>query len=249
MKLPIPFEHNGEQVTDFTPAHLRAVDLADARKKSGSYAIMRKLIEGAIESLNGNDSREYISGALTHMPFQSLYTILVMSGAKTKGVDTVEATYYCPKCNKPRLYGKTDDDDMSDPLVYDVAKDLEIDYSFTPITITSKGEVIEEIFNITMRFPTISDYVKGEARHPDDDHRLMYYAYSQALLSVNGRVVDTKFRQAYGELIFQRMTIKEINGLSSKLEYGLGVVDRQCLDCKHKWKATLDISSFFDFAR
>jgi hypothetical protein len=97
-----------------------------------------------------------------------------------------------------------------------------------------------------MRWPTITDYIQGEARYPDDPERLLYFAYGKALTRVDGTDVDDKYRNRYAELLFQNMTIRTINDVTAKLsECAFGMVDRVCLKCHHHWKAPLDVSGFF----
>lgn len=258
MKLPYPFIYNGETVTDFEPRVLTAKDLADTRKSSGSgpYSAMKAMGRASILSLNGSEDRKNIDNAILSMPFFSLYTAIIHSGAKTKGLDYVEGHYTCPNCKTVRVYGKGDDGDADtlEELDKGSTDTTELEYSFlTPVEIKNAktGEVLESISNIVMRYPTIGDYCKGESRYPDNELLLMYYAYGQALTVVNEQAVDAAYRQKFGEVIFQKMTLVDINTLSARLhEHATGVgLERVCLKCHHRWKTDIDMSSFFDYGQ
>jgi hypothetical protein len=260
MKLPYAFEYNGDLITDFEPRAMTGTDIANTKKKaqsSSSCNIMRTMAEGAIESLNGNTDRKYIKNAIQFLPFQSLNFVLIFSGAKTKGLESAEGTYICPRCKTERFYGKTEDDDLSDnleDLIGESAPDTIISFTLpAPVEITrgDTGAALASMSEFTMRYPTISDYIDGEQKYAKDDIRAMCATYASALLTVNGEEVDRAYRNKFGDKLFLAMNIHILNELSKLLnKYAFGKkLERYCFNCQHEYKADLDIGNFFDLGQ
>jgi hypothetical protein len=257
MLLPYKFLYDGEEITKFEVKEATAADIADTRKAAskGKYSAIRRMAQGVLLSLNDKEEPDFLRNAIQVMPFYSLYNVIAFGMAETTGRDSVPGQYKCPKCGAVRVYEKTDDDDLEDhlsDLPQEQAEGLGCDISLIPpveIFNADTKDVLERAENISIGWPTVTDFIKGESRYPDDDNRLMFYAYSQSLTKVNGKAVDIAYKSKFGELIFSKMKVKTINTVSdavSKYSIGSGV-ERVCMQCYHRWKAPLDMAGFFDF--
>jgi hypothetical protein len=98
-----------------------------------------------------------------------------------------------------------------------------------------------------MRHPTITDFIRGEQRYPDNETKLMFFAFGCALSSVNNAPVADKDRYKFGDLVFAKMQARTINTISQAVyENSLGnKIERVCLKCHNRWEAPLNLSNFF----
>ena len=122
-----------------------------------------------------------------------------------------------------------------------------------PIEIKSKGEVIEMIENFEIRYPTLADCMKAEARLGHSDTiRTQFNIYAEAIEKVNGQEADAKWKNRYGMLLFENMRnfrtdFKKIDSSMSK--YGMKMqIEKQCPKCGKQWEAEVNTSSFFESA-
>ena len=93
----------------------------------------------------------------------------------------------------------------------------------------------------------MDDLIKAFRKYPDDDAKMQFEVYKNSLMSVNGKDVDTKWRNSFGDLVFQKMKFGTINEVTKELsEYSYGSVECVCMKCKSRWKTKLDLTNFFD---
>jgi hypothetical protein len=256
MKLPVPFEFEGQRIENFEVREASAKDIADTGKlysQGQGFSAIRKWTFSVLRSLEGIEDRTRLENMVREMPFVSAYGVSCFGVAETKGEDSVEASYKCPQCGTVRVYAKNADDDMTDHLFnleVTVAASDRLSFEFDkPIKIQRKdtAETIEEITSLVMRHPTITDFVRGEQRYPDDEGSLAFFAFGCALISVNGAEIDDKYRNRFGDLLFAKMPAKTFNKISQAVyENNLGGdIERVCLKCHHRWSAPLNLSNFF----
>jgi hypothetical protein len=256
MKLPVPFEFEGTRIEDFEVKGALAKEIAETGKlynRGQGYAAIRKWVCSVLQSLGGIEDRTQIESMTREIPFVSAYAAACFGIAETKGTDSVEASYKCPQCGTVRIYAKDEDDDMTDHLYaldIRVAESDRLSFEFDkPVKIQRKdsGESIEEINSLAMRHPTITDFVRGEQRYPDDENALAFFAFGCALLEVNNAEVDDKYRNKFGDLIFAKMPAMTFNKISRAVyENSLGnTIERVCLKCHHRWTAPLNMTNFF----
>lgn len=256
MKLPVPYDFEGQRIANFEVKGASAKEIADTGKlyaRGQGFAAIRKWTVFVIQSLEGIEDRIQIENMVREMPFVSAYAAACFGVAETKGEDSVEASYKCPQCGTLRMYAKDADDDMTDhifDLEISIAKSDRLIFEFDkPVKIQRKdnNEIIEEINALAMRHPTITDFVRAEQRYPDDESECGFFAFGCALTSVNNAEIDDKYRNKFGDLIFAKMPAMTFNKISrSVYENSLGnKIQRVCLKCHHRWEAPLNLSNFF----
>jgi hypothetical protein len=249
-KLPYPFEYDGEIIKEFDVREAATSAIAASQKNTLPYASMRAFLTGVLSSLNDNDDQDFIRNAIMCIPFESAFTALVYGMVKTKGSDVISGEYTCPHCGEIR---KPEPDDEEEHIL-----DFEInpapiafDFNIGGVQILNKsnGTVIDTVDTISMSAPTLDCLIRGERRYPDSPIFTQSFAYAQSVLSVNNAPVDKSWKDKYGEVLFNKISIKKTNEISKELsEYSpFNNIERVCLKCFHKWKTRLDFTNFFDF--
>jgi hypothetical protein len=254
MKLPYPFEIDGELVEEFEIKEATTATIAEAQKHRQAYAAIKAFLQGVLASLNGNADAAFLKNAILVMPFESAFAAVIYGMAETRGDDTVVGEYKCPHCGAIRRYESIDgDDDLTDRLSrlpIDTAP-LTFDFDIGSVDIVDKlkQSVIETINTITMTAPTLEAFIRGERRFPDSSIFVQNYAYTQTLTAVNGRAVDKPWRDKYGEVLFNKLSIKKVNEITKRLAAfsPFTNIERVCLRCARRWKTTLDLTHFFDY--
>jgi hypothetical protein len=256
MFLPVSFTYGGEIINQFEVKAALAEDMADTSdlmREGGGYGGIKRWCSGVLKSLNEHEDKVTLENMIRDMPFVSAYAVAAFGAAKTRGNDSVESSYRCPRCGEVRVYGKTDDDDMTDHLddfKPVVSADNQLSFSFDePVYILEKktGAIIEEIRSITIHAPTISDFIRAGQRYPDGKSRLTFFAYGCALEAVNGNPVENRWKNQWGDLVFAKMSGKEFNRISKEIyaqQIG-NAIERVCLKCHHRWTEPLNLSNFF----
>ena len=61
-----------------------------------------------------------------------------------------------------------------------------------------------------------------------------------------GKEISEKERIAFGDLLFKKMKLADLNNLSNTLVQDFGKTECACMKCKRRWKAPLDLTNFFD---
>jgi hypothetical protein len=256
MKFPVRFEYDGQSLESFTVREIIADHMASVSNlvnRGLIYTGMRKWATSVLESIDDIEDRTKLENIVKVMPFVDLYAVICFGLVETRGEDSVEASYKCPKCGTIRTYIKTEDDDMTDHLLemeYEQVDDEPLTFHFDKKVSILKpsGEPILELESIQMRMPNIEDFIRGEQRYPDDTFRLMFFAYGCALQTVDHKEVDQKFRNKFGEMVFSKMSSNQINKVSKRVyrdQIGNNM-ERVCLKCHHRWEAPLNLSGFFN---
>jgi hypothetical protein len=254
MKLPYSFEMDGELVEEFEIKEATTATIADAQKHKQAYAAIKDFLHGVLASLNGNAEDTFLKNALLVIPFESAFTAAIYGMAATRGDDAVVGEYKCPHCGTIRRYESIDgDDDIIDRLARLPinAAPLTFDFDLDGVDIVDKlhQTVLETIHAVTLTAPTLESFIRGERRYPDNSILVQNYAYTQALVAVNGQAVDKPWRDKYGEVLFNKLKIKQANEITKRLASFSPFVDieRVCLHCARRWRTALDFTNFFDF--
>jgi hypothetical protein len=249
-KLPYPFEYDGEIIKEFDVKEAATSALAASQKNTLPYAAMKSFLTGVLLSLNGNDDQTFIRNALLSIPFESAFTALVYGMAKTKEDDGISGEYACPRCGTIRR--AESDDETEHVLNFEITPaPLTFDFNLDGVQIINKanGTVIESVDAIGMAAPTLDGLIRGERRYPDNPVSTQSFAYAQSITTVNNAPVDNSWKDKYGEVLFNKLSIKKTNEISKELaEYSpFNNIERVCLKCFHRWKTRLDFTNFFDF--
>lgn len=242
MKLPI-------RIGDVEDVELREVsgaDIAEVQRiaKNGDiYTAFLTFATCCTASLGDLTDKTQIREAYKKATFDSVYMVVMYGLALVHGTDKVEGRYKCKCGNVVEHLG-----DFADPLPECTPIDDEpvtMDIDRTEITNKKTGEVLFSAENVTMRRATMEDCIRAYRRYPDDESNMQFEIYKECLISVDGKEISEKDRQAFGSLLFQKMKIKALNEISSKLTYH-STVECVCMKCKTRWQAEVDYSGFFD---
>lgn len=265
MKLPIPLRADGRLYTEVELTEATAGTVASTRaeaERGASYQALLEWCSGVVRTVTGPDGdvsdRADVRRLVRLMPFESVMVIACMGMAKTKGDDSVPGAYECPQCGQQVIVGKYQEDgeevDTSDHLGaidYQVAEDPDDGISFTPsrpVEIMRRdGDVAEVIESVALNWPTLGMCIRAQQRHADDDSKLQSAVYAEALRAVNAKPVTAAWRSTYGDLIFQRMLVRDSIALNREMKrYSLQTsVERVCMKCRKRWSSEIDLRGFF----
>ena len=252
MILPIAIHCNGDIFTNAEVREATASDIAKVRKIGENGDVYSAFLAWACatcQSIDDVEDENEIKNILKQSPFETVFAIAIWGMAKTKDVDIVEGSYICPNCGtKVDHTGEFADSIFA--LGTESTEDYGVDIKLkNPVEIKNSktGEIIEKIEHINMRYAIMDDLIKAFRKYPDDDAKMQFEVYKNSLMSVNGKDVDTKWRNSFGDLVFQKMKFGTINEVTKELsEYSYGSVECVCMKCKSRWKTKLDLTNFFD---
>ncbi len=172
--------------------------------------------------------------------------------------DGIEGVYECPRCEKKIVceYDKKNDIDTRDYI-----NDLSIVYmenennivnidlkNVIEVKNAANNEVLETVTSMSFSYPTLNDCIRAnQSQGFNDEARLQFAIYIEALKKVNGKEVDGKFNNRYGMNIFEKMGMDDYKKLNKDLNvYGMDQeVEKHCRGCGKDYKVTLNISNFF----
>jgi hypothetical protein len=250
MRLPIPFEVSGRTISEVEIDAPRAGVLADTQKiaeQGKFYAALAKLVEGCLLD------EEMPQTVVKAMPYRSAEYIALHAVLMISPDDGFEGVYDCPRCGTKLICELTQEDDTRD-FVSDIAvgyRDEPGAVRFElekPVTFKSKGEVIDQVENFELRYPTMGDCMKAEVRSGGATGvRLQFQVYSQALIFVNGKEINDTWKVSFGPLLFDKMTARDTIHLSREMsQYGMASdIEKSCMSCGKTWNAPVDTSGFF----
>jgi hypothetical protein len=110
------------------------------------------------------------------------------------------------------------------------------------------GEPANEVRSVTQRRATMADCMKAFQRVGlSDTARFQFVVYGETLEAVNGAPVDPKWKMSWGRVLFERMSISDLNEITA-LERQAGVqtmVQKRCSQCGKEWEVEVSPMSFF----
>ena len=270
MRLPVPIFHNDNIYTDVEFDKPKASVVAEVSNNIQNGRIFSGLsifLKGAIQSIS-NESKNVedpvsIKSIVPKMPYRSAELISTQVMVKQyNGEDGVEGIYPCPLCGYKIVcqLQKTDDMEID---TRDFISDLKIFYQEepqntykiqlqTPIIIKDKrdGSAIEEINDLEMYYPNLEHCMGAELKHGNNNEmKLQFGIYANALKAVNGEDIDNKYRNMIGVSIFENINdlandFKAISDANSM--YGIDPsIEKNCPECGKVWRPKLNTSNFF----
>jgi len=263
MKLPIAIEIDGEFITGAKTGEASAGVLAAARKEAESgdeYSGILEWCAGVIKEFPGHDaSPSEIKRILRAAPFETAHAIACFGMAETKGDDSIQGEYRCPKCgqivkcDKREIDGEIDDrSDHLFSLEYETLDDPSKGITISldkPVEIKRKdtGDVVESVDSFIMGWPTLGQCIKAHQRHPDDADAMQRAVYAEALQRVNGRPVDANWKTSFGDFLFKKMSVRDNAKINAEMKrYSINMTkERVCMKCKNHFEAEIDLRSFF----
>ena len=270
MKLPIPvITNSGEIFDEVEILKPKSSVIADTKKVIDSgevFQAIKVFLGGCIESVS-NDEKSItdkinIKGMVNLIPYRSaeviLYKILVLYDPEK---DAVEGVYTCPRCGYKVITEIVQTEDLEvdtrdyisslDILYMERYENIIIELS-DPVIIKNKisDEVIDSINIIELRHPTLADCMVAEKKYGDSDSvRMQFAMYTEALLKINGKEIDKKYKNTNGVFIFENIkAVKEDLGILNDQisQYGLDpFLIKKCKNCRKEFKVPINMSNFF----
>lgn len=259
MILPIPYVWAGNTVYEVEYGEPQSGVLADTRKavEAGYFTAMHTLVSGVLTDVNGETDRGQMKVAVREMPYRDAEFLAIQAAVLVSPDDGFEGSYKCPRCGHQVVTEYSEDEEMD---TRDFVGDLEVGYCEEPpeaiyielkkpVSIKSKGEVLDTIETLSLEHPTMQHCMAAERRigHADST-RLQHAIYAEALKTVNGREVDKRWKSQFGTLMFERMSsFQDMRRIGDEVQrYGLDQrVEKHCPQCGKVWKADVDTSNFF----
>lgn len=247
MKLPIRIEFDGDVIEDAELREMSGADIAEVKKigqNGDTYSAFLAFAVCCTKSLGDIEDKARIREAYKVATFDTVYAVAVQGMALTRGITQIEGKYLC-KCGN--IIDHTGE--FADPLPeYDSIDNTDVSVDIEKVEITNKktGELLISAENIEMRRPTVDDSIKAFRKFPDDDTEMQFEVYKNCLKSIDGRAITDKERSAFGDLLFKKMRLTDLNALSNALVQDFGKTECVCMKCKRRWKAPLDLTNFFD---
>lgn len=243
MKLPIRIDG----IEDVELREMSGADLAEVRRLAENGDIYSSFLAFAVactKSLGDIEDKAQIREAYRRATFDSVYAVAVFGMALTRGVFKIEGSYRC-KC------GATVDHtgEYADPLPQYESVDADDVTIPVHVSIADKksGEPLFVAEQLAMRLPMIDDLIKAYRRYPDDESEMQFEVYKNCLKAADGKEISDKDRNAFGDLIFKRMSFSELAQTSKTLNRSFGKTECVCMKCKRRWQADLDLGHFFDY--
>jgi DNA-directed RNA polymerase subunit RPC12/RpoP len=257
MKLSIPFTAFGQTWIEVEYGRPTTETMADAQVvvESGDYfSTMLVFLAGIIKSLTSasgktetdkgqikNIVREFPAGDADHV---SLFAL----GQGQN--DAIEGFYVCPRCGKTIVCDGDQMDSIKDLEIIECDPDPMIQQALSdPVIIKDRrtGDELMRIDEVTLRHPSVRDYIQAFTVAGKDRIRQQAAAYANALIKVNGRPVDDEFKRQYGAWAMGKAPVDDLNSIAEKI-MAVGLqrkLEKRCSQCGKVWKATVSTSGFF----
>jgi len=260
MRLPIPIKINNNYHRECEIQAPSPATLADTNKIADSdiYSAMIRFLQGSIKSIDGNE--DINKSLLYKMPYRTAEMIAVDAMLEIDDDDGVEGIYRCPLCGHGYVAEKKMSGDIeidtrdfisSMPVNYWDDEEYGVRHEFyNPIVINDgKGNIIEEVRDIEMTFPTMEHCIKAYSKFGrTDEIRFEFAVYLEAITHVNGSEIDSKFKNRFGMYIFENCNMKkDILVIGENMRrYGRDTtVKRTCEKCGRLWRSQVNTSNFF----
>jgi len=262
MKLPLPIIYGSSKYTEaevIQPTGGIIADTAKIIKQGNIYSAIYNFVAGSISRLSGEkeiDNTNEIRTICRHLKYKSAEYLYIQALLLIyDGVDFVEGVYNCPRCGEQIIAEETSTSDTRDRI-----SDLEINYleteDYFEIDLsdsfeikTKKDELLYDVKTIGFRHATMEDYIQACAKFSDRDRiRLQYDVFSKCIESINGQVIDSTFRNTWGDYIFEKYrNIRDINKITKEFNsYGYQTkITKRCMFCGKEWQEHLNTANFF----
>lgn len=263
MNLPIPIFRNEKlyNAVDFDePDGDVIIKARNAVEKDLYYKAIYEFMAGSIEAMYEQSGepitdKSRIKRLCLMMPYVSADTIVFQIISMMKGDDDyIEGVYSCPRCGKKIITGNdgmidTRDrisalpinimQDYNDSILVELQKAVKIKNAQT-------GEVLEEIFNFSLRHPVMNDFINAE-NGQTNELEIQYRAYRNALQEVNNKEIDQKWKSVYGLMVLKKAKATRMSIINEEMKkWGIQAYkERTCMNCEKVWKAPLNIWNFF----
>lgn len=263
MDLPIPI-FNGEKIYNLAEIKKPTTGILtatyEANQKGNNFKAILEFVSGCIESITSLDreiidSKSEIKRLTGMMPYISAETLALKIMAKINEDDRIEGVYECPRCGKKII----DDSTEEMPRISELEiNNMDIsDYNneiFVSLDESVKfrnkdtKEVIEEIEDFTIRFPTLNDCILAcQGMREGEEVKRQLKIYANAIIKVNKIEVNKKWVSTWGTLLFNNMFPGDFRQITKAMKrYGIKqTIEKTCFHCGKIWDATINTSNFF----
>lgn len=258
MTLPYPFQSGARTISSVEMKNPTAGVLADARKAAENgdvYMALLAYVAGSVMSLSDAEGgtiegKDNVKSALRALPWGLAEWLSFQSMLKLGVPEEVDMEFICPRC-KASFYRDEDQVRISElpiakaqepPIVFVEMKD--------PVVFkdAKTDEPIETVSSLTFRLPTIGDCIRAAGKAgQQDDTRLQFAVWVEAVTEVNRIEIDQKWRGVWGMQTFERMAIADMRAVAQ----GIGdwsidnTVEASCRKCGKQYRAEVPTGSFF----
>ena len=111
-------------------------------------------------------------------------------------------------------------------------------------------QVLEEILSLEMRYPTLSDCIRGASKQQGSDAvRTQFAIYVEAMTKCNGEELTAGWKSKFGMPMFNNLkdVKNDLYRISDEVKkYGLDtMVEKTCPSCDKVWKSNIPTVNFF----
>lgn len=249
MRLPIPFEYEGRIIDDLEIKAPSSGVLAETQRVAEGgkmYAAFSVLTAGCLDE---EDARAMVRV----MPYRTCELLAIHAVLKISPDDGFEGVYQCPRCGHKQVTEYSEDEDTRDFVsdLYvgyaDAAEPFEVELD-SAVTVTSKGEAIEQVSTLTFHHPTMQECQKAESRVGlKNPTKLNFAVLALAIDKVDGREVDDRWRTNLAPVVFEKMAAKDLAKINAEIaRYGMSsTLPKVCHECGKEWDAPVNTSGFF----
>ena len=266
MDLPIPI-FNGEKIYNIVEIKKPTTGVLtvtyEAKERGNNFKAVLEFVSGCIESitsLDGDviDSKSEIKRLTGMMPYVSAETLALKIMALINEDDVIEGVYYCPRCGK-QIVDEIESEIDQRPRISELeVNNMDIsDYNneiFVSLDESIKfrnkdtKEIIEEIENFSIRFPTLNDCILAcQGMREGQEVKRQLKVYANSIIKINKIEVNKKWIATWGTLLFSNMFPGDFKQISKVMQrYGLKqTIEKTCCNCGKVWNATINTSNFF----
>jgi hypothetical protein len=257
VKLSIPFTWSGETWVEVEYGKPSVEVMADARAIADTgdfFSTVLTFLAGVVRTITSasgkvETDKGQIKNILREMPAGNTDHVSLMALGQG-GNDLLEGYYKCPRCGKALVCEGDQADSLEDLEVIESEPDPVVERTLVASVSVTNRATKEELLcieSVSLHHPTLRDYIQAFGASGKDRIRQQYGAYANALISINSKPVDDKFKRQYGAWAFGKMMLEDVNAIAEQiLSVGLQrTLEKHCAECGKVWPASVSTSGFF----
>jgi len=256
MKLPLPYEHKGIVVTDIDLKRVTAETVAETVRISQAdpYLGMARMVSGGTAAIGSETQKitevQGIIDAVREMPFCDVNFAVIHVLLEMNVPDAIDEASTCPKCGNV-VAPDQDNPDTVSGLAVNTSETTEVIARTLayPVEIkNAKGEQLELIEDVEIRFPTIHDCSRAARKvQRSNPGGLQLEILANAMTKGNGDEIDESWRARFAQILFRRLDPLDLADINRQTRlYGIEeTVPKVCPKCEASWNEVVDLSGFF----
>jgi hypothetical protein len=267
--LPIPIFRDGVFYPAVNIIKPKMGILADTRKTADGgdfYSAMYVFLSGCSESIEKEDGtiisdRISVKSLIRNIPYRSAELLAIKIITEVDDDDGIEGVYECPMCHNKVFAQIIENDGVVETDTRDFIRDLPVNiiskytptfiHNFaSPVNIVDSGEeMLESVSSIEFYHPTLAHCISAFAKYGlPDEVRFQLGVYVDAIKKINGRDVDSRWKNMFGMLLFENIDDSEdVKKITAEVNrYGMRrSVRKNCNKCGKSWTQNISTSNFF----